>query len=98
MHKIQSWRGLRSSGLIVNVPAQPVSCVRRSRRPTETITWELAIIAYTLTTAEAEFAEKNKGSLEPNELADLAVLSGDIFTLVANAIDGGPGLRCEGPA
>ena len=37
--------------------------------------------AYTLTSAYAEFAEKNKGSLEPGKLADLAVLSQDIFTV-----------------
>ena len=47
--------------------------------PTEAITREQAVIAYTLTSAYAEFAEKDKGSLEPGKLADLAVLSQDIF-------------------
>lgn len=42
---------------------------------------EQAVIAYTLTSAYAEFAEKDKGSLEPGKLADLAVLSQDIFTV-----------------
>jgi predicted amidohydrolase YtcJ len=37
------------------------------------------VIAYTRTSAYAEFAEKDKGSLEPGKLADLAVLSQDIF-------------------
>ncbi len=37
--------------------------------------------AYTLTAAYAEFPEKEKGSLEPGKLADLAVLSQDIFTV-----------------
>lgn len=50
-------------------------------RPSEAITREQAVIAYTLTSAYAEFAEKDKGSLEPGKLADLAVLSQDIFTV-----------------
>ena len=50
-------------------------------RPTEAITREQAVIAYTLTSAYAELAEKEKGSLEPGKLADLAVLSQDIFKI-----------------
>ncbi len=53
-------------------------------RPSEAITREQAVIAYTLTSAYAEFAEKDKGSLEPGKLADLAVLSQDIFTIDAS--------------
>jgi predicted amidohydrolase YtcJ len=34
-----------------------------------------------LTSAYAEFAEKDKGSLEPGKLADLAVLSQDILQI-----------------
>ena len=49
--------------------------------PAEAITREQAVIAYTLTSAYAEFAEKDKGSLEPGKLADLAVLSQDIFSV-----------------
>lgn len=52
-------------------------------RPSEAITREQAVIAYTLTSAYAEFAEKEKGTLEPGKLADLAVLSQDIFTVPA---------------
>lgn len=52
-------------------------------RPEESITREQAVIAYTLTSAYAEFAEKEKGSLEPGKLADLAVLSQDIFQVPA---------------
>jgi len=48
-------------------------------RPSEAITREQAVVAYTLTAAYAEFTEKDKGSLEPGKLADLAVLSQDIF-------------------
>jgi predicted amidohydrolase YtcJ len=53
-------------------------------RPSEAITREQAVIAYTLTSAYAEFAEKDKGSLERGKLADLAVLSQDIFTVDAS--------------
>jgi predicted amidohydrolase YtcJ len=52
-------------------------------RPSEAITREQAVIAYTLTSTYAEFAEKDKGTLEPGKLADLAVLSQDIFTVDA---------------
>ena len=48
-------------------------------RPDESITREQAVTAYTLSSAYAEFAEKDKGSLEPGKLADLAVLSQNIF-------------------
>jgi predicted amidohydrolase YtcJ len=48
-------------------------------RPSQAITVEQAVIAYTLTSAYAEFAEKRKGSLEPGKLADLAVLSQNIL-------------------
>ena len=50
-------------------------------RPSEALSREQAVIAYTLTSAYAEFAEKEKGSLEAGKLADLAVLSQDIFAV-----------------
>lgn len=50
-------------------------------RPSEAITREQAVTAYTQTSAYAEFAEKEKGGLEPGKLADLAVLSQDIFSV-----------------
>lgn len=55
-------------------------------RPAERITREQAVVAYTLTSAYAESAEKEKGSLEPGRLADLAVLSQDIFTVPASEL------------
>jgi predicted amidohydrolase YtcJ len=48
--------------------------------PAEAITREQAVIAYTLTSAYAEFTEKDKGSIAVGKLADLVVLSQDIFT------------------
>lgn len=55
-------------------------------RPSEALTIEEAVIAYTKTSAEAEFQEQWKGTLEPGKLADLVVLSQDIFTLAPPAI------------
>jgi predicted amidohydrolase YtcJ len=55
-------------------------------RPSEAITREQSVIAYTLTSAYAEFAEKDKGSQEPGKLADLAVLSQNIFTVDASEL------------
>jgi hypothetical protein len=55
-----------------------------ARHPSEALTREQTVTAYTLTSAYAEFSEKDKGSLEPGKLADLAVLSQDIFKVPAN--------------
>jgi predicted amidohydrolase YtcJ len=49
-------------------------------RPTEAITREQAVRAYTFGSAYAEFAEDEKGTLTKGKLADLVVLSQDIFT------------------
>jgi len=57
-----------------------LACTHPSN-PSEAITREQAVIAYTQTSAYAEFQEKEKGSLEPGKLADLAVLSQDIFSV-----------------
>ena len=55
-------------------------------RPSEGITREQAVTAYTLTSAYAEFQEKEKGTIEPGKLADIAVLSQDIFTVPAEQL------------
>ncbi len=49
-------------------------------RPTEALTRQEAIIAYTAAAAFAEFGERQKGTLEPGKLADLTVLTQDILT------------------
>lgn len=49
--------------------------------PEEKITVEEAVRAYTVANAFAEFAEAEKGSIEAGKLADLVVLSKDIFAL-----------------
>ena len=48
---------------------------------TENISREQAVIAYTKSAAYAEFADDYKGTLTPGKVADLAVLSQDIFTI-----------------
>ena len=89
MQKSQPLRSLLQAGIPVafgsDGPVNPylniMFAVTHPDRPSEAITREQAVIAYTLTSAYAEFAEKEKGSLEPGKLADLAVLSQDIFTI-----------------
>jgi predicted amidohydrolase YtcJ len=51
-------------------------------QPSEGISLEEALIAYTAGSAHAEFREHVKGTLAPHQLADLAVLSQDV-TMVA---------------
>ncbi|MEO7488924.1 MAG: amidohydrolase [Ferruginibacter sp.] len=54
--------------------------------PSENLTREQAVIAYTHEAAYAEFAEKEKGTLAKGMLADIAVLSQDIFTIPAQQL------------
>ena len=49
--------------------------------PEQKITVEEAVRAYTMGSAYASFEEKIKGSIEPGKLADLIVLSDDIFAI-----------------
>ncbi len=55
--------------------------------PQQRITVAEAVHAYTMGSAFAEHQETIKGSLEPGKLADLAVLSDDIFTAAPNDLD-----------
>jgi predicted amidohydrolase YtcJ len=48
--------------------------------PAEALSREEAVRAYTYGSAYAEFAEQEKGTIAPKMLADLAILSQDIFT------------------
>lgn len=61
-------------------------------RPSEALTLEQALIAYTAGSAYAEFEEGKKGQLVPGQLADLAVLSQDIFAIPPFAL---PATRSE---
>ncbi len=51
--------------------------------PEQKITIEQAVTAYTAGSAFAEFQEHDKGTLARGKLADLAVLSDDIFAIPA---------------
>jgi predicted amidohydrolase YtcJ len=51
---------------------------RKTYYPAEKITVEQALAAYTTGAAFAEFAEKQKGKIEPGMLADFVVLDQDI--------------------
>ena len=55
--------------------------VTDGRNAEETVSREEAVRIYTLGSAYAERAEGEKGTLVPGKLADLAVLSQDIFTV-----------------
>ena len=60
--------------------------VNRPDLPAEALTREQAVRAYTFGSAYAENREKEKGALMPGQLADLAVLSQDIFTVTAEIL------------
>jgi hypothetical protein len=49
--------------------------------PEQKITVEEAVRAYTMGSAYAEFQENVKGTITPGKLADLVILSGDIFKI-----------------
>lgn len=51
------------------------------QNPKEAISVEQALVAYTRGSAYAEFQENEKGTLTPGKLADLAVLSQDVFAV-----------------
>ena len=57
-----------------------------ANNPAEAMTREQAIAAYTRGSAFAEFKEGEKGTLAPGMLADLAILSRDIFTVPPDAL------------
>lgn len=49
--------------------------------PEQRLTVEESVRAYTMGSAYAEFQEKEKGSITPGKLADMVILSDDIFSL-----------------
>jgi predicted amidohydrolase YtcJ len=54
--------------------------------PSEALSREQAVMAYTRGAAYAAFAEAERGTIAPGMLADLAVLSQDIFTVPPGAL------------
>jgi predicted amidohydrolase YtcJ len=59
---------------------------KRRYVPDQRVTIDQAIAAYTTGSAYAEFAEKDKGSLQPGMLADFVVLDRDITAVPAQKI------------
>jgi predicted amidohydrolase YtcJ len=59
--------------------------------PEQKISLEDAVRGYTVNGAYAEFAEDEKGSIEPGKLADLVVLDRDILALGPDSL---PGAKC----
>src|SRR5262249_46278662 len=55
--------------------------------PEQKISVEEAVRAYTIGSAYAEFQEREKGTITPGKLADLVILSQDIFSIDQNEID-----------
>lgn len=66
---------------LINPYLNIMSMSAQQTDPNQNITVEQAVMAYTKGSAYAEFAEKKKGTLMPGMLADLAVLSQDIFSI-----------------
>ncbi|NOT00064.1 MAG: amidohydrolase [Phycisphaerales bacterium] len=56
--------------------------------PSESISIEEALRAYTVGAARAGFAEKEVGAIEPGKLADMVILDRDILVVPADQIDG----------
>ena len=50
------------------------------------LTVDEAVYAYTLGAAYAEFQEKEKGSIEVGKLADLTILSDDIYEILTEKL------------
>ena len=90
--KLKPFRSLISSGIPVALgsdgPFNPFLNIMLastfSDRPSEAVSREQAVIAYTRTSAYAEFMEQETGTLEAGKFADLAVLSQDIFAVPLN--------------
>ena len=87
-------RSLWDKGIVVGISPDGTTnpfldimfCTSMQSDPKENLTREQAVIAYTRNNAYAEFKEKQKGTLMPGMLADLAVLSQDIFTISAQQL------------
>jgi hypothetical protein len=82
--------GTDSIGVPMNPFVDIMMAAAHPTNPAEAISVEEAVTAYTYGSAFAEFQEQVKGTLQPGRLADLAVLSQDIFTVpvleIANTV------------
>ena len=87
----KSWRAAGipvayGSDMLRNPFVHMVTVVTGGEHPAEAVSREEAVRMYTSGSAFAERTERDKGMLIPGKLADLAVLSQDIFTVPAQAL------------
>jgi predicted amidohydrolase YtcJ len=86
---IQPMKSLLDAGISFAIgsdgPMNPflniMAAVTHLTNPKEALTREQAVMAYTTGAAFAEFKEREKGQLAVGMLADIAVLSADVFTV-----------------
>lgn len=92
--EFQPFRSLIAAGIQVAIgsdgPLNPflnlMLAVTHPFNPAEGVTVEQAVTAYTVGSARAELRDREKGALRPGLLADLAVLTQDIFTIAPEAL------------
>ena len=92
---IQPMKSLLEAGVPLAIgsdgPMNPflniMAAVTHPANPKEALTREQAVTAYTAGSAFAEFKEQEKGQLAVGMLADLAVLSGDVFTVPVDQME-----------
>jgi predicted amidohydrolase YtcJ len=83
----KSPRATLKSGVPIAFGPQPYNTIERLvTQPKESITREQALAAYTRGGAYAELTDDEKGVLAPGKVADLAVLSQDIFEISPSRI------------
>jgi predicted amidohydrolase YtcJ len=80
---LNPWKGMQTGVTRKTSEGKPVG----GFVPTEAVSVEDAIKAYTLGAAFAGRREKEEGSLEPGKLADLIVVDQDLFKIPASQID-----------
>jgi hypothetical protein len=92
--EFQPFRSLAAANIPIAIgsdgPLNPflniMFAVRHPINPAEALTVEQAVAAYTAGSARAELREQEKGMIRAGMLADLAVLSQDIFTIAPDAL------------
>ncbi|HEY0529102.1 MAG TPA: amidohydrolase [Gemmatimonadaceae bacterium] len=88
------WKSWRDAGIVIaygsdmlrNPFVHMISVVTGGSHPAEAVTREEAVRAYTYGSAYAERREREKGTIAPGMLADIAVLSQDIFVVPPQAL------------
>ena len=94
VRQVQPLKSLLDAGMTIAIgsdgPLSPflniLFATTHAVNPAEALTREQAVTAYTYGSAYAEFTEREKGRLVPGALADLAVLSADLFTVAPNEL------------